>query len=502
MIDISGNTFKGITGKAYTFGALVEKGGQGAVYGEESGKYLIKVLFEEDEERIVVHEAKLRMLYALSLPPRFIKPLDIIKFQLGGKHHIGYVMQCVKGHMPLEKLLVWKEDDGAEWYNETGGLKRRLYLAYLIAQSFALLHENNLAYCDISGKNILVAKETSINSVCMIDIDNIYTPGTLATDIKGSRFYIAPEIELNQLPPDILTDDYSLAVIIFELLRNIHPFIGDMVFNGGDECLNEALTGKHPYIDDENNRSNTVSDGITAELVFNNKLRELFKRSFSDGRLNRMARPLSKEYALACLEASNAVIPCRNEECQAWFFPSSKFKKDKAYECPWCGVESCLLPCLVFGQSYPPVYGSDGNLIMNKPPSYDITFFLRKETINSITANYVRRTLTTADYVTEGTRYETAGNIGMCFVIIFDFKTNIWKIKSFTEKPALVVSKINNKAQRLVKDMIAEIYNGDEIYFDEPVNLVSERSRTSIDRFVCDDVTARTYRMARVRLMP
>ncbi len=67
-----------------------------------------------------------------------------------------------------------------------------MYLAYKIA--FALLHDTNRAYCDISGSNILVNEDPSIASICMIDIDNIYIPGEDSGNILGTSRYMAPEI--------------------------------------------------------------------------------------------------------------------------------------------------------------------------------------------------------------------------------------------------------------------------------------------------------------------
>ena len=154
-------------------------------------------------------------------------------------------MEKVQEHSSLNKLLVPSRDSGfSDWYNrETGGLRRRLFLAYKIALQFALLHDSNRAYCDISGSNIMANEDPSIASVCMIDIDNIYIPGGDSGNVLGTSRYMAPEIMNKQLPPDIFTDDYSLAVILFELLRIGHPYVGDMVEDGTPEQQTQAYLG-------------------------------------------------------------------------------------------------------------------------------------------------------------------------------------------------------------------------------------------------------------------
>ena len=48
----------------------------------------------------------------------------------------------------------------------------------------------------------------------------------------------------------IATDDYSLAVILFELLTTGHPYVGDIVINGTPEMQTQAYLGLFPYIDD------------------------------------------------------------------------------------------------------------------------------------------------------------------------------------------------------------------------------------------------------------
>ena len=52
---------------------------------------------------------------------------------------------------------------------------------------------------------------------------------------------MAPEIMNKQVSPDIFTDAYSLAVILFELLRVGHPYVGDMVEDGINQHLHSGL---------------------------------------------------------------------------------------------------------------------------------------------------------------------------------------------------------------------------------------------------------------------
>ena len=232
MQDLEGKMIKTAAGTQYLLTEKIGEGAQGVVYDEAMDKFLIKLYRKGSPIQNQNKLQKLNWLLIQNYPDQFIKPLEIIEDPF-----IGYVMKKVKGHVSLNKLLIPPRDTAfSEWYNsQTGGLRRRLFLGYKIAMQFALLHESNRAYCDISGTNILVNEDPGIASVCMIDIDNIYIPGGNSGNVLGTSRYMAPEIINRQMEPDIFTDDYSLAVILFELLTTGHPYVGDIVINGTPE---------------------------------------------------------------------------------------------------------------------------------------------------------------------------------------------------------------------------------------------------------------------------
>lgn len=307
MKDLEGMIITSTSGQNYLLTEKVDKqGAQGVVYEESTGKFIIKLYKRGNEFQNRNRLNKLEWLAKQSYPDQFIKPLDIFV-----EPYIGYAMEKVVDHVSLNKLLVpSREMSLSEWYNEeTGGLRRRLFLGYKIAMQFALLHESNRAYCDISGNNILVNKDPGVASICMIDIDNIYIPGGDSGNILGTSRYMAPEIMNKQMQPDIFTDDYSLAVILFELLRCGHPYVGDMVEDGTPEQQEQAYRGLYPYVDEEDS-PNMSTQMLPAEVVFTTKLANLFHKTFVKGKENRVARATAREFALACLEASNKVMKC------------------------------------------------------------------------------------------------------------------------------------------------------------------------------------------------
>jgi len=345
MNDFIGQTIRAITGEEFTITGYLTQGAQGAICEEASGRYLVKIYHKSREQKANKQLDKLKSLYNQPYPKSFIKPLYLIS-----EPFIGYVMLRVKGHEPLNRLLIPPASGKfSTWFNEsTGGLRRRYYLGYQIADTFHHLHATGQAYCDISGSNILVAKDFSKASICMIDIDNLYVPGTGIPDVLGTLRYMAPEIISKQMVPDIISDDHSLAVLLFELLRIGHPYIGNMVDNGTPDMELLAFQGNLPYIDDESQDCNHSSQVLPSNDIFTSKLEALFKRAFVSARQSRMNRPTALEFAIACLEASNRVIRC--ESCKAWFLYNKK-ENNRSY-CSWCGAPSGPYLYLLFRERY------------------------------------------------------------------------------------------------------------------------------------------------------
>lgn len=327
LTELTNKTLVSESGVNYEIGKLFAQGGQGVLYKAKYGnkQYVVKLYKSEGVDVLPT----LRKLKQLKISADFILPVDVFSAP-----YTGYAMELVQDHIPLQKLLV-PGDNFVEWFNaETGGLRKRLYLGYLIALRFAQLHELNLAYCDLSGTNILVNKNPDLVTVRLIDADNIYVPGSRINSILGTSRYMAPEIMTKLMKPDTFTDDYSLAVLLFELLRCGHPYVGDLVMDATPEEEELAYQGLFPYVDDVEDDSNRSTQMLPAEVVFTAELADLFKRTFVTAKEERILRPRAIEYAIACLEASNKLIKCPC--CKQWFYVRQKKDNPKNCVCPWC----------------------------------------------------------------------------------------------------------------------------------------------------------------------
>lgn len=325
--NLTGMTVISESGKKYVLKEIIGNGTQGVVYEDESGKYVIKFYFPAESEMLDMERLeRISFIKDIELPKNFVAIKDVIS-----KPYVGYVMEKVVNHKPLNCYLIPnKHKEFLEWYHEGFGLRERIIIGFIIAKAFSDLESNNFSYCDISGNNIMVNTVKNA-SVRLIDVDNIYIAGRGNAAILGTPRYIAPEVISRQKNPDVLSDNYSLAVILFELLRVGHPYISDDVLDGTPEMEDDALAGKYPYVTEENS-----TNMLPEDLVFTDKLKELFRRCFVDGQKNRIRRPSAFEFEKALLEASNSLVKCN--ECGAWHYIVTD--GEEKGKCPWCGAES------------------------------------------------------------------------------------------------------------------------------------------------------------------
>ena len=449
MQNLTGDTIITISGKKYKLGKLAGYGAQGVVYEDDTGLKMIKLYYPSGSE--IVDEDildRLRYIRKVKMPPNFVEIEDIID-----EPYIGYVMEKVTGYKPLSTYLIPdKEMTFSDWYNRGLGLRERIFIGYIIAKAFGELEKNNLSYCDISGSNILVRIQKGA-SIKMIDVDNIYTAGKGTAAVLGTPRYIAPEVMSRQKNPDVLSDNYSLAVILFELLRVGHPYISDDVLDGTPEDEEAALAGKYDYVTDENS-----TNMLPANVVFTDKLKELFRRCFVDGKKNRLARPSALEFEYALLEASNKVIKCPS--CGAWHYVR---KTGRVYEdCPWCDSSSKPKARLNFydilseGEDY-----RTGQRVDSGSKGKLVNTYILREGKNQIKGLYVLR------YDNPATTSRAAEN----YMTIAKDSKGYWAFNEFS-KEGIVVKRYRNKEYVALQSKEAVLLeNGDEIYFELNVTI-------------------------------
>ena len=209
-------------GVEFVLGQKIAEGAQGTVFRVEGHPgYAIKLLKRpEDLDRIAA--VRRLPLEGLSVAA----PITLIR--TGGT---GYLMRLASDMAPIREPYLPREfgarETNADWYRQTGGLRRRLAIAANMARSVAALHERGLAYVDLNPNNVMVSDDLGRAETWLIDTDNLTSRSTPRWDIVGFPGYVAPERARRKgVPPSTLADTYTLAVHVFRLLVLRYPLEG------------------------------------------------------------------------------------------------------------------------------------------------------------------------------------------------------------------------------------------------------------------------------------
>ena len=424
MPNLCGKTITGERGGKYHLTEVKGQGSQGVVYAEQTGKYMVKLYYpgnkaNRDQELI----KKLRFVMEVEKPKNFV-----VLYELITTPYIGYAMERLEGFTSLNAFLVPDPKvPFPDWYNSDRGFRQRITIGYIIAKAFGEIADRNLSYCDISGNNIFVKLSRSGPIVKMIDIDNLYIAGRGSSSVLGTPRYIAPEVIRGDHTPDVLSDNYSLAVLLFELLRIGHPYISDDVLEGTPEDEERAYSGEGEYVT-ETNSTNMLPE----EAAFTDKLSELFTRCFVDGKENRILRPSPREFEFALMEASNKLIRCPH--CNAWHY-ARRDQATKKYLCPWCEEESKprawlnFYECLYSGSS---VWDMSERFNMKPKNSY----ILRDRDYNKVKNYYVIDIGGSNDGMIESEDFLSfpRGKNGQYYVYNEFGKTGVWLLRKKAAK--------------------------------------------------------------------
>lgn len=313
----------------------IGEGGQGIVCKTQLNGILVKILNTRDEHVIKKWNKQLDWSLRQDLTGlNLARP----KIQIT-KPRPGYVMELMDGLIPLQDVLEKSfsdliDNESIEQYLKTGGLKRRLQILLKVAKTLAKLHGRGYAYGDISPANIFVSEDSRYSEVWFIDCDNlcvneregfthIHTPG-----------YGAPEVVKGDMGVSALTDQWSFAVMAFELLTHQHPFKGIYVEDGEPEVVEQqAYRGELPWVYDTEDDSNVSVSGIKLDLVANEKLYKLFSQCFTKGRTQPYERPSLNTWCAALQEALDHLIEC--PKCSSHYFINLQ---NDEQTCPFCST--------------------------------------------------------------------------------------------------------------------------------------------------------------------
>ncbi|MBQ5439295.1 MAG: serine/threonine protein kinase, partial [Clostridia bacterium] len=184
-----------------------------------------------------------------------------------------------------------------------------------ITNAFRELHRSGFSYQDLNDGNFFIEPKTGDVLIC--DTDNVAPYGE-ALGIAGKARYMAPEVVRNISAPDVMTDRFSLAVILFRLLFLDHPLEGKRTLC---PCLTEKLEqkfyGVSPlFIYDPNDNSNAPVRGVHCNVIrlwkfYPKFIKDKFIYSFSQECLQGSQRRLTdNDWQIAFTRLRDCIITC------------------------------------------------------------------------------------------------------------------------------------------------------------------------------------------------
>lgn len=194
--------------------------------------------------------------------------------------------------------------------------------ALCITNGFRVLHNRGYSYQDLNDGNFFVNPQTGDVLIC--DNDNVAPYGE-NLGIAGKCRYMAPEVVMGKKRPDLHTDRFSLAVVLYLLLFMNHPLEGKKTMC---PCLTEELErkfyGSEPVfvwdIQDASNRPvrGVHSNEIRFWPVYPRFVQEVFEEAFSQRAMvgsDTMHRVTEKKWqeVFTVLRDITVLCKCRNE---------------------------------------------------------------------------------------------------------------------------------------------------------------------------------------------
>ncbi len=231
----------------YTVLSLLGVGGMGVVYrarDEKLGREVaIKVLpagLLADPDRRARFDREARLLAALNHPH-----IGAIYGVEEGDGVSALVLELVEGPTLAERL-----EKGAV------GIEEALSIAWQIAEALDVAHDRGIVHRDLKPANV---KLTGRGQAKLLDFgvatqtqplsaNSMTAPGVTNTgQIVGTVGYMSPE-QVRGVPVDRRSDQFSLGIILFEMLTGRTPFARD----GVAETLAAILRDKPPTVSELN----------------------------------------------------------------------------------------------------------------------------------------------------------------------------------------------------------------------------------------------------------
>lgn len=323
----------------YNEEGLLGEGGQGAVYRTKDGDVALKI--DNGDETLQSFCEKIEQIIYKPLPKSdFALPLVLLKEKK------GYIMKLLDNFKPLSILtpdgvnpndfqkqnipffLEGMYQANQTWackiahYQNSGGLRMRLFILKRIACILSSLHLRGMAYCDLSPNNIFISQD-DIPLIKFIDADNIEYHSRIKSSVYTPKYEI-PEIDMGG-NNSMYSDIYAFGILVFYLLSMVYPFIEEENDWDNDESKIKRIW-EGDWIDSDNFEGE-YREGLRGTLS-TKPLEALFSTTFEIGKLKPYLRPIMPLWINALETALNNTLKC--PKCAMSYYD------DYFDNCPYC----------------------------------------------------------------------------------------------------------------------------------------------------------------------
>ncbi len=274
----AGQRIKTVSGTELEIVQKLGEGGQGVVYkvAYEGKELALKWYFPGKlRDKAAFYANILNNIKQGAPTDAFLWPMEITEVF---EDSFGYLMELRKSeYKDFSRFLLAKE--------RFASIEAVINAALSITSAFRALHNRGFSYQDLNDGNFFVNPRTGDVLIC--DNDNVAPYGE-NLGIAGKCRYMAPEVVCGLKRPDIHTDRFSLAVVLYLLFFLNHPLEGK---NTLCPCLTEELErkfyGTEPvFVWDAKNLSNRPVRGVHSNEikfwpVFPEFMRNTFEEAFS-----------------------------------------------------------------------------------------------------------------------------------------------------------------------------------------------------------------------------
>ena len=278
------STVKTILGESVQVINKLGQGGTGIVYevNWRGGNYALKWYHKGVGKNADKFYKNLKQNVEKGAPaPTFLWPLDITEKDENGC--FGYIMNLrPKEYKDFSQFMMNRVKFSSD--------KAMVNAAIVMTDSFRLLHNRGLSYQDLNDGSFFINPDDGNVLIC----DNeCVTPDGENLGILGKPGYMAPEVVALKHVPDIASDRFSLAVILFLLFFRNHPLIGMRDNDGDDPDANvkKLYCTNSIFIFDPKDTSNRPKPGIHVNApkiwpVFPPFIQDLFIKAFDKSLMN------------------------------------------------------------------------------------------------------------------------------------------------------------------------------------------------------------------------